>query len=95
MHLHPCSCISDFGSVAVCLGFLPVLVHMLSGRRALLFMVYAALNCNVLIHFPVLQILLRTCLEERNQVVMKVHLINKGLKGTQGISQQLLGLCLC
>lgn len=47
----------------------------LSGRRTLLvFMVYAALNCNVLIHFPVLRILLHTCLEKRNQVMMKAHL---------------------
>lgn len=40
-------------------------------RRALLvfmvFLVCAAPNCEVLIHFPVLWIPLRTCLEERNQ----------------------------
>lgn len=54
---------------------------MLSGRRALLvFMVCAALNCNVLMHFPVLRILLHTCLEKRNQVMMKAHLTNKWLK---------------
>lgn len=69
----------------------------LSGRRALLvFMVYAALNRNVLIHFPVLQILLHTCLKERNQVPTKARLTNKWLKSdTRRYSQQLLCHCLC
>lgn len=61
----------------------------------LVFMVCAALNCRVLIHFPVLQIL-HTCFKERNPLLTKARSTNKWLKVTQGgISQQLLCHCLC
>lgn len=68
----------------------------LSGRRALLvFMGCAAPNRNVLIHFPALRMLLCTRFERRNQVTTRAHLTNMWLKSTRGISQQLLGHCLC